>query len=478
MRQEEEQQDWKISAVNQLLDALDNGYINEESISSFFYFHMVALLEVTKRLEGGREYYLKIKSYLENINVQRLRKQEKIVIGFIANYSSTWIGDTLYRLFEESEKFEPYVFLISNHNGQSNEMVKEEYRENIKFFRKKNLRVVQTLDLESGRQYTWEEIGIKPQICIWLTPWIGLFREHFMLLNYSLDTLHTYIPYGFMIAENENNNFVFHEYDQIMHNISWRNFEQSQIALEMAEKYAFVGRSNAIYTGYPKMDVFFDVGEKRENIWEDLIQKSGLSSAKKIIYAPHHTLEESEPIHFSTFASNYLWMLHLAEKYQDETMWIFKPHPQLKYKAIRSGLFKDIEEWNEYENKWRQLKNAEVMEEGDYAELFKNSDAMIVDSVSFLVEYLYAHKPLLFLKGNRQYFNEFGKQLIEVHYCADGDDERAIENFVKEKVLKGYDEMQARRELCFNDNLNYIQTNGMDAATNIYEFFCSELLEQ
>ena len=171
--------DWKEQMVNQLLDAIDIGYITEETIGKFSYAHLAMLREMTSKIENGKEFYLKIKSYLENINIQRLRRQEKITVGFIANYASTWIGNELYQLLEKSERFEPYVFLISNHNGQSEEMIKEEYKQNLKFFWEQNLRVVQTLDLDTGKQYTWEEIGIKPEVCIWLTPWIDLFRDIF-----------------------------------------------------------------------------------------------------------------------------------------------------------------------------------------------------------------------------------------------------------------------------------------------------------
>lgn len=461
--------EWKEQMVNQLLDAVDMGYMNEETIGKFSYCHLAVLMEMTMQMENGKAFYLKIKSYLENINIERLRKQEKITVGFIANYSSTWIGDGLYRLLEKSERFEPYVFLISNHNGQSEELIKEEYQQNLKFFQERNLRVVQTLDFDTGKQYTWEEIGIKPQVCIWLTPWIDLFREHFYLLNYPLDTLHTYIPYGFMIAENENKNFVYHQYNQYIHNIAWKNFEESQIAVKMAEKYAFVGDSNVVYTGYPKMDAFYEKEDIGEDIWSKLIEHSGNPKAKRIIYAPHHTLNENEPVHFSTFAVNYMFMLELAEKYQNETVWIFKPHPQLKYKAIKEGIFSNVYEWNIYEQRWRDLKNADVMEEGMYCRLFRDSDAMILDSISFLAEYLYARKPLLFLKGKGQYFNDFGRQLIRIHYNSEGADKDEIEKFIVDVVIKGKDERKEEREEFFKENLEYIQISGKNASANIYE---------
>ncbi len=468
--------DEKQKMINLLLDAIDTGVMNEQTIDKFTYYYLAVFLEAAQQLENGKELYWKIKSYLEDINIRKLRKQEKIIVGFIANYASSWIGDELYHLFRQSDKFEPYVFLIANHApGQSPEQIIEEYAKNLTYFQSRDLRVVQTMDTKTGIQYTWEQMGIKPQLCIWLTPWIALFRESFYLLNYSLDVLHTYIPYGMMVANNERKTFPYDQYNQLLHNMTWKNFEETKNSVDMAEKYAFVGSRNAFYTGYPKMDAFYvkDLAEK--DPWDELLLRAGNSDAKKIIYAPHHTLAADEPVNFSTFASNYLYFLQLAEKFQKETVWVFKPHPQLVYKAVKEGVFADAEEWNAYLQKWKNLKNAEVMEEGMYHNLFMRSDAMILDSVSFLAEYLYAHKPLLMLTRDGQYFNDFGRELMKVHYHASGTDEKEIEAFVTDIVLDGNDKKKEIREDFFKQNLDYMQMFGKNAAANIFELISKEL---
>lgn len=459
--------DMNEQLFEQLCGAISEGYFNEDTMQHFSYWHLASVLNMTKALgKDGVELYLKLKDQIEKISINKIRKSKKIVVGFIANYATTWIGDTLYRLLEESDRFEPYVFLMSNHNGQSEGLIKQEYEQNLQFFKQRNLRVVETLDVENGRQYTWEEIGIKPSICIWLTSWIDLFKEHFFMLNYSLDVIHLYIPYGFMLAENEKGNFVYSQYDKLIHNLVWKNCEESKIAVEMAEKYAFIGKNNAIFTGYPKMDKFYTKNIEG-GIWQNVMKKCGSKNVKKIIYAPHHTLDNREPIHFSTFAENHMEILDLVKKYSSETVWVFKPHPQLKYKAIRAGIFQNIEEWNEYEEMWRNLPNADVMEEGDYHELFRESDAMILDSISFLAEYMYAHKPLLILRGEGQFFNDFGRMLTEIHYSVDKNDTEGMRAFIEKIVLEGVDIKKEEREKFFADNLDYYK-KGQSAAENIY----------
>lgn len=105
--------------ARQLLESIENGFINETTISKFRYWHLDAVMNMTKHMEHGRETFWEIKSYLEQMNIERLQKQEKIIVGFITSSSQDWIGDELYWLLEKSEKFEPYIFVMATYlNGR------------------------------------------------------------------------------------------------------------------------------------------------------------------------------------------------------------------------------------------------------------------------------------------------------------------------------------------------------------------------
>lgn len=434
------------------------------------YNYLNLILKFTQKIKNAENFFLKIKSNIETKAIEDIRSKDKIIIGFMANYSSTWIGEELYYLFEQSQKFEPYVFVLANHNGQSKDFIAKEYEENVKFFREKNLRIVETYDVEAGKSKKRKDLGINPDICIWLSPWMNLFDRQFKIGNFSLRTLHAYIPYGFMIADNVNQNYIHHQYNHYTHNLFWKIFEESVMAVDTAQKYSYVKGTNAVFTGYPKMDMFYEKTE--EDIWQSVVAKSGNKNAKRIIYAPHHTVDTDDIVHFSTFAYNYKAILELAKKYADQTVWIFKPHPHLKYKAIKYGIFKDEKEWDSYENEWRNLKNADVVSGGTYYGLFLHSDSMILDSVSFLAEYLYVHKPLLFLRGKRQRYNDFGKELIKIHYSVDGDAISQIEKYISDVVLNQKDVNKEVREQFFLSNLDYRNVLGKSAAENIYEEIC------
>ena len=86
-----------------------------------------------------------------------------------------------------------------------------------------------------------------------------------------------------MIADNVENTFVYHQYNLKIHNLVWKDFEESLLSLKMAKKYNFLKGKNAVYTGYPKMDKYFEKEEQSYNVWEELQRRIGNNSAKKII---------------------------------------------------------------------------------------------------------------------------------------------------------------------------------------------------
>ena len=113
---------------------------------------------------------------------------------------------------------------------------------------------------------------------------------------------------------------------------------------------------------------------------------------------------------------------------------MFKPHPTLRTKAVLAGIFKDDSEWEDYIKQWEDLENAAYVNDGMYQDLMCKSDAMILDSISFLAEYMYTSHPMLFLKRKEQRFNEFGKLVVEQLYQG-MDKGRIVECDKKENIL-------------------------------------------
>lgn len=135
---------------------------------------------------------------------------------------------------------------------------------------------------------------------------------------------------------------------------------------------------------------------------------------------------------------------------------------------VSTGILHNVEEYEEFLEKIESNPNARVLEEGNYLPLFDTSDAMINDSISFLGEYLYVNKPLLFLTRQEQRFNELGKAIVDAHYQCSGRDFKKIEDFLVNVVIDGNDTRKKIREDIFERELDYVRKNGCTAGEYIF----------
>jgi CDP-glycerol glycerophosphotransferase (TagB/SpsB family) len=169
-----------------------------------------------------------------------------------------------------------------------------------------------------------------------------------------------------------------------------------------------------------------------------------INDAKTIIWAPHHTIESKVGNYFSTFKNYCDFFVNLQTKYMRSIKIIFRPHPALFDKLCQDP------EWGkvraiQYYQFWNENN---LISSGDYQILFNESDAMILDSVSFLAEYLFTQKPYCFLtryeKPNYENkLNDFGRRILSSVYIAANKNE--IIDFIEEVVIKEKDKLYTKR---------------------------------
>jgi CDP-glycerol glycerophosphotransferase (TagB/SpsB family) len=236
----------------------------------------------------------------------------------------------------------------------------------------------------------------------------------------------------------------------------------------MAIKLTVCRGMNVIVTGYPGIDLFFDKEYKPKDSWKIKDRK-----VKRIIWAPHHTLYGDKTFSgYSNFRNLYQVMIDIAHEFQDEIQIVFNPHPVLKPKLYLEPDW-GKEKTDNYYEQWNNLINGQLNEYG-YADLFLTSDAMILDCVSFLTEYLCVNKPSLYLMRDPNLmdrFNEFGKMAIKFHYHGiDADD---IRNFINKRVIGGVDELKNERENFIRMHL--VPPDNNTASENIYKYLIDQL---
>ncbi|KAA6340144.1 hypothetical protein EZS27_011968 [termite gut metagenome] len=368
----------------------------------------------------------------QRIALEKIRKKERVKVAFFVIHASVWKLDKVFQLMLNSKKFEP-VIVICPYIVYGEECMLTDMREAYCYFMNKGYNTVQTYD-EQTEKWLNVKKEIQPDIIFFTNPH-KLTKEEYYITNY-IDLLTCYVPYSSMVS------YLYQmQYNQIFHNLLWLAFYVTALHKEIAQKYAKNKGSNVEITGYPFTDIFFDKSYVPKEKW-----KINNKAVKRIIWAPHHTIEDDFILNYSNFLCYSDFFKDLLSLYKDKIQIAFKPHPILKSKLyLRSDWGK--EKTDQYYEFWQNQDNSQL-EEIDYVDLFLTSDALILDSGSFLAEYFCTGKPELYMMASekaRGQFNMFGQILLNNVYLSESRND--IIKFIEEIVLEGNDSMKDQRNL-------------------------------
>ena len=404
--------------------------------------------------------------------VAQMRSKDRIRVLFVLHCLDKWKTEGLYRLMLQHERFEPILGLAMPLQDYPSEAVR-------KFAKLKDYVVAKGYDYQELCQKD-DLVGIAPDIIFYIEPYNGVVNRGLEYRN-ATGALFCFSTYGIHTVD-----FGW-AYSTIFYKFLWQDYYESELAARHVLKGCPSRKGSIAYTGTPFADQLLKPAES--NPWKPLsnsrppltppqgggqsrpdgitpphVGRSGGVGKRRIIYAPHYSIvdpHDKDALYIGTFLENGEFILSLAEKYADKTQWAFKPHP---------CLFRDLSKvWGEkraadYYRRWSELENAQF-EEGQYLDLFKHSDAMIHDCSSFICEYLYMQKPVLYLdNGNSFPQNHLGKGGLEQHYHASTHEQ--IEQFVK-NLIAGNDPMKDSRAAFVRQNL--LPPNGKTAAENIID---------
>ncbi|CAH0534705.1 hypothetical protein VST7929_02655 [Vibrio stylophorae] len=193
-----------------------------------------------------------------------------------------------------------------------------------------------------------------------------------------------YIPYG--LDSGGGNDNLRWQYDLDCHNLATWIFVRSELHKSCYNKYCSKGNDHVYVTGHPKFDQLDCRGVTRENILNRDI--------KTVLWTPHFSIEDGG---WSTFHIFYEKIIELAEEFCFKL--VIRPHP-LFYTRINMMGGKVKDKFDFVLNKIKQLDNVTLSEPDDsYVELFHESDLLLADAGSFLLEYLPLGKPIIYLNN-------------------------------------------------------------------------------
>lgn len=422
------------------------------------WFSLIRIYNFTKFRSLYDLYIIKNAHQKHQKALQIIREKGKVKVAFFLIHESVWKYDVLYDLMLKHPRFDPQIFVCPAVNfGMENMLF--EMNKSFETFKKRGYNVIKTYNNETG-EYLDIKNTFTPDVVFYTNPYEGLQDYRYYITQFS-NTLTCYVPYAIMTTNYD----TF--YNLNFHNLVWRIFSETPIHQRIATQKQINKGKNNIVTGYPGFDQLLINKTPNNTVWKN--KNSGL---KKIIWAPHHSMNELNKV--SNFLEYFDAFLELANVYKDKLQIAFKPHPLLRVK-LENDLNWGKEKTDEYYNKWINLENGQF-ENSEYTDLFLTSDALIHDCGSFMAEYLITGKPSLFMVRNESVmkeWSEFGEKAVGVHYQSRNKEE--LIDFIENVVLDGKDWMKEIRNDFVQNNL--IQKKNLTASQNIIDYLETQIFE-
>lgn len=239
----------------------------------------------------------------------------------------------------------------------------------------------------------------------------------------------------------------------------WKLFIDNSITYTEYKIYGQCEASNAVVVGNAKMD-------QLDNYMKD----ARPSNQKTIIIAINNYESDDQKYTSSNFETYAELLLELPIRYPNITF-IFR------LDAATLTILKRKNKWGEnkvdnYINKMKSFPNVIYSTESDYLKIFANSDGIIQDNHSFLVEYFYTFKPCCYVLTSpndiKTKFNSLGVKCLEQVYVAYN--EAQITKFIEDVISNNNDHMkESRIEFARKE----IITNYTNVHRNIYHTILS-----
>ena len=377
-------------------------------------------LQCKKLIKSTYRHYSEIEEKIKNRNQKNLRFAAYVV------YDSTFGAYDLFDLMlSDLEHYTSKIVVIPDVSRGNEHMIKQ-YHETKSFFIKKyGSKFV--LDGWNERENKFLDHSNEFDVIYLANPYDFMVDKlHGVSYLSTKNVLPIYMSYGCM-PDNYGCKITM-SLKEI--SLFWKVFADNNMTYKDYCRYELAKGKNVVLSGYAKMD---SLAKFKEN-----------SRAKKrIIIAPHHTIN-NPALPLSNFLEYQRFYLELPKLFP-QIEFVFRPHPLLFINMVNEG-FWNATQVNEYIKKVKD--NGMIYSVGgDYFDIFVNSDAMIHDCSSFVVEYLFTTKPCCFMakKNYKKIFSSLGKSCLKNYYLAFNTQQ--IIEFIQNVVIDEKDKLKQKREL-------------------------------
>ncbi len=262
--------------------------------------------------------------------------------------------------------------------------------------------------------------------------------------QYSTDVLSTYtklcyIPYGYLLVDLHSVVLPQSFINQLYFFFGENEYESKYVLNKMPKD----GNHYSINYGYPSLD---------SEIMNISTETSAFNKLKtkdlKVIWTPRWTTNKDL---FETTFFNYKDNIVKYFKKNRNQKLVFRPHP-LMFKNFIDEKIMPKEEVKEYLLNYDE-NNMIYDKDSNYFETFQDSDVLITDFSSIIIDYFILNKPIILLDKNEKRYTPIMKEINKVCYHANNWDDikKILKELGKEDILKSKREKTIKKLLCNYD---------------------------
>jgi hypothetical protein len=373
-----------------------------------------------------------------------------IKVVFLTFYFEAWDAlDEVWRIMAADPRFDATVISIPRKlTGDQNFGDEEKVSSFLTDNGVPHLRLSDDLDPAEGQAMLRR---LQPDYVFVNYPWRRNYPAAYRPEALAEFTRVSYVPYYSLALVNEpgETGVAGHVFEQRTHQVASLIFTPD--AAELAA-YAHTERGNAHVhlTGSPKIDHLLRLANEGVTDWPIPAPTPGPSTLTgagrrfRVVWAPHHSYD-SGWLNFGLFAQMHLQMLKLVARHPDIDF-VLRPHPFLFGTLVERGLLtqEQLDAWLE---DWTDLPNTAIHTDGEYAALFKATDLLLTDGISFLGEYpIVTGRPTVFLeKADHWAFSPLGELAAAANIrLSDFDAFETLLDEIRTEGLPDYSEPIAR----------------------------------
>lgn len=325
---------------------------------------------------------------------RRIAKGKRIRVVFFLQYPEMWNSEkTVYLSMKNTATIDSIVLCIPKRKRDTGMF--EEKNAAFQFCNENGIRAI---DAYEDRK--WK--AIEADYIFLQRPYDSDMPECYQMEELSKKSLLCYIPYGFEFAKGIHWDIEYNtSANQHLYMIFADNRCSHNYVIKKNITSLVIGARRVYDIGYPRFDL---IAHCMEN-----------NKCKTFLWLPRWSVDDSNDK--STFVDYYEHLVEFFEK-DNSIELIIRPHPLMFENFIKCGLYSK-EQVDQIINRVNMISNITWDNNTDYLKTFDESDCLIADFTSLIIEYYVTGKPIIYC-GKSESFNEIGKEIEKSFYKVGG----------------------------------------------------------